>query len=317
MANNINGMPRARQISQPADTSTATAATASGLPTLSTRDPDAPSFVQDRHLLHKAAATGDYVALLHEVGGALNRVNEIDPETGRTPLQAARDGGHQQAIHLLINAGARAHPVAPNYAPASVSLYAAAEEGKPELLAAVLATSKADLNMPDPLSGMTPLMLAIQGKHLASAEMLLQAGARAVQTDARGRPPLVQAASMGNAAMLALLFKYGAAADELDSLGRSALMAAASGGRPDAVVLLLERDANIDRADACGDTALSLAVNARANDVIKLLIEHHADVNPVNHDGRTPLMDAMQHGYEDGITLLLKNGAQFEQAPDD
>ena len=271
----------------------------------------------DRRLLHEAAAKGDYETLLHEVGSAMNRVDEIDPETGRTPLQAARDGGHQQAVQLLINAGARIHSVEPNYQPARVSLYAAAEGGKPELLAAVLASSKADLNKPDPLSGLTPLMLAIRAKHLASMEMLLQAGARANQTDARGRPPLVEAANMGKTEMLSLLFRYGAEADQLDGLGRSALMAAAWSDKPDAVALLLEREGDIDRMDERGDTALSLAVSARANDIIGRLIANGADVNLANHAGRTPLMDAMQHGYEDGVTLLLKSGAQFEVAPDE
>jgi ankyrin repeat protein len=319
MANNIKGMPRAAQPAQQADTSGSpgTAASTSGRPRLSTRDPVTAAVMPDRRLLHKAAASGDYMTLLHELCGAMSRVNETDPETGRTLLEAARDGGHHQAIALLINAGARVHPLAPNHVPAASSLYAAAEEGKPELLAAALASSKADLNRPDPLSGLTPLMFAIRGNHPASVEMLLRAGARPFHTGASGMPPLVQAAAMGHTEMLAMLFRYGADADQLDSLDRSALMAAARSGKPEAVEFLLTRDADIDRMDARGNTALSLAVNARAGKVIELLIAQAADVNPVNMDGRTPLMDAMQHGYAEGVALLLKGGAQSRLAPDD
>ena len=317
MANNIKGMPRAARPAQQADLSSAPETSTSGRPRLSTRDPDSVALMPDRRLLHQAAASGDYLALLHEISAAMNRVNETNPETGRTPLQAARDGGHREAIALLINAGARVHPLASNHVPASSSLYAAAEEGNAGLLAAALTSSKADLNRPDPLSGLTPLMFAIRGNHLASVEILLKAGAQPIHTGASGMPPLVQAARIGHTEMLDMLFRYGADADQIDSQDRSALMVAAQFGKLDAVALLLARDADINCMDVCGDTALSLAVKARAGKVIELLIAQGADVNLVNEDGRTPLMDATKHGYADGVALLLKGGAQSRPAPDD
>ena len=94
--------------------------------------------MQHPHKLHQAAARGDYPVLLDALKRDISRVNERDPDTGRTPLQAAQAGKHDNAAQLLINAGARVHPLQPGCEPAAVSLYAAAEEGNPDLLAAVL-----------------------------------------------------------------------------------------------------------------------------------------------------------------------------------
>jgi ankyrin repeat protein len=318
MANNIGGMPPASQTLRHAETpaSTSTSTTTSGQPTLSTRDPGAPAHLPDRRFLHQAAAKGDPRVLLDAVLDAMDRLDEIDPQTGRTPLQAAYAGGHEHATQLLIDAGARVHPVAPTYAPAQVSLYAAAEEGRPELLGAVLASSKADLNTPDPLSGLTPLMFAIRGRHLGAAAMLLRAGAQTGQTDARGVPPIVQAARRSWTAGLALLLEHGAVADQTDDLGRTALLVAAGNKDVDMAALLLAHEADVDHADEFGETALSNAVRAGSTELVGLLLDHHADVGRADQSGRTPLMVATQLHFAEGVALLLAHGAQPGAEPD-
>jgi len=265
--------------------------------------------MEDRQFLHRAAAKGDRRALLDSVIGAMDRINEVDPQTGRTPLQAAHEGGHWHAVQLLVDAGARVHPVEPTYQPASVSLYAAAEEGNPELLAAVLASSKADLNTPDSLSGLTPLMFAIRGNHLKAAAVLLRAGARPDRTDASGRPPAVQAALGGKTDALFLLRQYGAPADQTDSVGRTALLVAAMYNEPEAAALLLAYDADVDHVDELGDTALSLAVRRGQAAMVELLLDHHADVGIADRYGRTPLMVATELHFAKGAALLLAHGA--------
>ena len=262
--------------------------------------------MEDRQFLHRAAAKGDRRALLDSVIGAMDRINEVDPQTGRTPLQAAHEGGHWHAVQLLVDAGARVHPVEPTYQPASVSLYAAAEEGNPELLTAVLSGSKAALNKPDPQSGLTPLMFATRGKHLEAVDTLLRAGAKASRIDARGRLPAVEAAGHGDTALLALLLEHGASAQRPDSSGNTPLMAASLLGNLDSMKLLLENGAWVNQPDDSGATALFRAVLSGSTDKVRLLLDNGADAGHADRSGRTPPMLVKQLPLLQDIALLLE-----------
>jgi ankyrin repeat protein len=308
MANNIGGKPPASLISHQEDTSapaTATPAVSRGRPSLSTRDPSPPTAMQNPHVLHQAAAKGDYPALLDALKRGISRVNEVDPQTGLTPLQAAQAGKHQDAVQLLVNAGARVHPLAPGYWPGGISLYAAAEEGNLELLAA-LPRSKTVLNAPDPQSGLTPLMFAIRGNHPGAVAMLLHAGARADRMDGRGRLPAVEAAGRRDTALLASLLESGASAQRPDNSGNTPLMAASLFGNLDSMTLVLEKGAWPDQPDSAGATALFKAVMSGSTDKVRLLLDHGADVRHADLSGRTPLMLAKQLPFSQEIVLLLE-----------
>ena len=305
MANNIGGMPPALRTPQQVDTTTATTAITTG-PTLSTRGPTPSTLMQAPNRLHQAAAKGDYPRLLDALRSEIYRVNELSPDTGRTPLQAAQIGGHHDAAQLLINAGARVHPLEPGYTAATVSLHAAAEEGNPELLAAVLKCSKADLNKPDPLYGLTPLMFAVRGKYREAVGMLLEAGAKPNRMDARNRLPGVEAAGHGNPAVLALLLDGGASAQRPDGIGNTPLMTASLFGSLDTMTLVLEKKVPVDQPDSTGATALFKAVMSGRADKVRLLLENGADAGHVDRSGRTPLMLARQLPHAQDIVPLLE-----------
>jgi len=305
MANNISGMPPALRASQQVDPSTAATATTTG-PTLSTRPPSPPTRLQDPNRLHQAAAKGDYPRLLDALKSEIYRVNELSPDTGRTPLQAAQIGGHQDAAQLLINAGARVYPLEPGYTPSTVSLHSAAEEGNPELLAAVLKGSKADLNKPDSLYGLTPLMFAVRGKHREAVGMLLEAGAKPNRMDARNKLPAVEAAGHGSTTVLALLLEGGASAQRPDGIGNTPLMAASLFGSLDTMTLVLEKKVPVDQPDSSGATALFKAVMSGRADKVRLLLENGADAGHVDRSGRTPLMLASQLPHTQVIVPLLE-----------
>lgn len=181
------------------------------------------------------------MAVQHAIQRDSSRINEVDPLSGRTPLQAAQDGKHHHIVKLLISAGARVHPLAPGSMPATVSLYAAAEEGNPELLAAALAASKAELNTPDTLSGLTPLLFAIRGRHLDAMKMLLEVGASPDQPDRDGNTPLLEAVNWRSIETVDLLLENGADASQLAPSGCTPLVRAEALGLGEDIVLLLKR----------------------------------------------------------------------------
>ena len=129
----------------------------------------------------------------------------------------------------------------------------------------------------------------MRGDDVATAGLLLGAGADAKLANRYGVTPLFLACSNGNAAMIRLLLDAGADPNGSDPTGETALMMAARVGTLDAVKLLLDRGAVIDAKDpAFQQTALMVAVRENHPDVVKLLVERGADVNAKTRTGATP-----------------------------
>ena len=294
------------------DIKTTASTTATMQPRLSTRSAEAASTMLTRQCLHTAAQKGDLNALCDVLLYALDAINEVNPQTGLTPLQTAIDGGHHNVAEMLIGAGARVHPVDSACPPGKVSLYAASEDGRPELLAASLASSSADLNTPDPLSGLTPLMFAMRGNHLEAAKILIAAGATVTQTSAKGEPPIVLAARKGNAATVALLLDSGAAVDQKDGDSKTALQSAIRLGEIELARLLLQRGADVGCTDDEGRTALFDAVAMRKPGMVGLLLNYQSEIEHSDKYGQTPLCWAASLGYAEQAATLLENGASVE-----
>jgi ankyrin repeat protein len=278
---------------------------------------DNPASLLAREALYKAAEQGNRHQLYAVIFQARDTLNEKNPETGMTPLQAAKRNGHKQVARILINFGARVHEVNPNADPASVSLHAASEKGDPKFLAAVLPLPTEKLNKRDPLSGLTPLMYAIRGNHVEVAKILIEAGADLNQCDANGTPPIAIATRDPNTTMLKLLVDKGAAVDAKDTEERTALLIAASSGSFDAVQLLLNHGADIEAVDSSNNTALSEAIGMRDKEMMTLLLKNKASTeHEVLAGGTTPLSWAIRLGNVEGVELLLSYGAKVNHVDD-
>jgi uncharacterized protein len=310
---NVNPVrPSARTEEKPVS---ATAAGNESTPTLSSRAADNPSSLLARQALYAAAEKGDRRQLYDAIFQFRDAVSEKNPKTGMTPLQAANRNGHTEAARILVNAGARVHEVNPNADPASVSLYAASENGDPELLKAVLAISTGKLNEPDPLSGLTPLMYAIRGNDVEVAKILIEAGADLNRRNAEGTPPIAKVLGNQETVMLQLLLDKGAAVDAKNGEGCTALTIAVTYGYPNAVQLLLHRGADIEAVDSSEHTALSHAISTRNKEMMTLLLKNKANIeHEVLDGGATPLSWASQLGYVEEVELLLSFGADVNHA---
>ncbi|MEM8600654.1 MAG: ankyrin repeat domain-containing protein [Bacteroidota bacterium] len=129
--------------------------------------------------LHELAAEGDAEAL----AVALETADDVDlPENFRSPLMFAAQGGHVEAVEVLLAAGADVNAVAgrpgPMYRPEmtlDTPLHIAAEAGR-EAVVDVLLAAGADLAAENAY-GTSPLVAAVYGANPAVVQRLLDAGA--------------------------------------------------------------------------------------------------------------------------------------------
>ena len=127
---------------------------------------------------------------------------------------------------------------------------------------------------------MTALHWAARNNDLASARLLLRAGANTKATTRYGVTPLALAAQNGSAPMLDLLLKGGADANATLPEGETALMTAARTGSAASIKVLASHGANVNvHENWMGESAISWAAAENHTDAVKALIELGADVN--------------------------------------
>jgi ankyrin repeat protein len=142
-----------------------------------------------------------------------------------------------------------------------------------------LLQKRADVNAAE-ADGMTALHWASRNNDLASARLLVGAGANPKATTRYGVTPLALAAQNGSAPMLDLLLKAGADANTALPEGETTLMTAARTGSAASIKVLASHGANVNAHETwMGESALSWAAAENHSDAVKALIELGADVN--------------------------------------
>ena len=175
----------------------------------------------------------------------------VDEGTGETPLMAACSAGSLELCEALIKARVDASAV-----------------------------DKA---------GNTSVWLAVEQKHEAVVELLLQAMIEAgIDIDARYE---------GNAR---------------DKQGQTVLMRASAHGLTSTVAKLLALGADVSAKDENGKGALMMAAKEGLEDLVCLLVESHAEVDGCDDKGKTALHYASERGHAHVVKVLLKIGADIE-----
>jgi ankyrin repeat protein len=204
-----------------------------------------------------------------------------------------------------------------------------------------------DLNQPDQAS-QTPLMLAIQKRNSAAANLLLdhpskleldkkdQHGIAAISRAAMGNlmPVLEKLITLGadlntrdldgstpvffavlykNQSVLELLIQEHAELDHRGMFGQTPLtFAIAMGSRQQLFQLLIDGGASLDATNSEGLTPIMLAVDHYEADLVQILINKKTDLNTQDSRGDTPLMKAIYNSDQKMVKLLFENGANPE-----
>ncbi|KAF4791897.1 Ankyrin repeat and SAM domain-containing protein 3 [Turdus rufiventris] len=163
---------------------------------------------------------------------------------GWTPLMYASYIGHDNIVHLLLEAGV-------------------------------------NVNMPTP-EGQTPLMLASSCGNESVAYFLLQQGAELEMKDIHGWTALFHCTSAGHQQMVKFLLENGANANCKEPMyGYTPLMEAAASGHEIIVQYLLNHGVKADVRDNTGATARTLAMKYGHTKIVGLIDLHAAPVPKV------------------------------------
>lgn len=233
--------------------------------------------------LCEAASKGDEATVSSLLATmTVEQVNQqVTEERGQSALHLACIAGHEGIVKLLIASGAQ-------------------------------------LDLPDTLSGATPLFLACWNNRLAVVKALLKHHhhrADAQIANKEGLTPFHGACKKNNVDVLKLLIQYAQVDVDIrttDASASSGLHLAAAKGQKETVDFLVASKANVDlQRQQTGETALYLACSgAHKIGVVRSLLDGGANCDLAESTtGRTPLMLCAEQCRAELVTLLAERGA--------
>ena len=224
-----------------------------------------------------------------------------------TALMIACGKGNEEAINVLLNAGADPH-IANDYG--DTCLHAAVEGNCSKDVLQKILSHGSGVNTTNK-KNVTALMIACGKRNEEAINVLLNSGADPLIANDYGETCL-HAAVEGDCSkdVLQKIINHGAVVNATNKKNVTTLMLACEKGNKDAINLLLDVGADPNIADADGDTWLNYAAYGhRSKEVLPTIFNHGAELNTTNKNNITALMIASQKGNADGISILMNAGA--------
>ncbi len=198
-------------------------------------------------------------------------------------------------------------------------MIAAARTGDTEKVKQLLSKG-ADINAPEPESGDTPLLAAVDKGQWATAEYLLKQRPDLSLEDKNGNSPLYLAVSRGDSAlaMVNMLLEAGAPVElgpkHGDNAGATPLHIACATGANGCLESLLRHRASATKQLPSGATPLHTAAIGGDQRSIELLCKAGGSVTALNEDKRTPLHNCGITGNAKVAAALIQQGAPVDGA---
>jgi len=157
--------------------------------------------------------------------------------------------------------------------------------------------------------GRTAVTAAASGDHVATARVLIDAGADVDLQDADRSNPLLVCGETGSVAMLREVLRANPDLTATNRFGGTALIPASDRGHVDMVRALLRTEIAVDHVNNLGWTALLEAVilgdgGSAHQQIVRALVDAGADVDVADRDGVTPLAHARDRGYAEIVRTL-------------
>ncbi|MBN8828201.1 MAG: ankyrin repeat domain-containing protein [Sphingobacteriia bacterium] len=254
----------------------------------------------------------------HKIAELLIRAGadtQIEDNEGNSILDLARKNDSPYLVNLIIN---QSNILARNKF--NIELLEATKKGDLEKVKDLLSKG-AEINVQDPSSGDTPLLISLKNKHKNIAEFLINEGADPNIGDKYGYPPLAYAmdSKYGDSNLQNLLLDNGADPYAKDSNGKSLfiwfgtpnkyegeIIKEAKLGNLTKVQELANKGYSIDFKNKAGDTALLASLKSGQYEVVKFLLEGGADATIEDKNGISGLDLIKHNNYNEFLLLTLK-----------
>ena len=231
------------------------------------------------------ARLAEMLKLLLQQGWPIDARNKA----GWTELMEAAHNQSVKLMDLLLRAGAQPdlHYTCAGYNGGGyTALTMLAKDKGTENAVRLLLDAGAKVD--EPSNDGTPLMVAARHGGLPVFELLLSKGADPNKArDSQGNTALMHAARLGNLAMVSLLLGAAADVNARGQNDNSALMWAASADNATVVQKLLDAGAHVEQATRHGHTALMIAAMNGSIGAARLLVQRGARIDIVDEDNRT------------------------------
>lgn len=221
-----------------------------------------------------------------------------------TPLQMARERGHERLERVLMTATTSAEIDQPDEA-----LLRAAAAGDADAVALALRAG-ADLEARDDRDR-TALLLATTGDHVAAAEVLVAMGASPDALDDRHDTPWLVTGVTGSVAMLETLLPADPDMTIRNRYGGVSVIPASERGHVEYVRRVVTTGIDVNHVNDLGWTALLEAVilgdgGVRHQQIVQILLDAGADPALADSAGVTPLEHARRLGHSEIADLLAR-----------
>ena len=270
--------------------------------------------------LHLAASMGlaKVASLLIKESGDIDAVDD----SGKTALALAMERGFQKAVEFLVNSGAKVDLRTEH----GQSIFLLVTERDWDSVAAIISCKNRSETLSDLESDVgkasAKLLLAAYDGDVQVIEMLIKRrGILNIEEQGSGAIALFIAVERKHLAVAQLLLDSGVNVDVKDSMGQTSLHRATHRENEDMIRLLLKNGADIDCQNDDGRTSWSANVRTTDERILKILLEAGADPSTKGHQGVSELYIAAQNGETQVVKLMLDSGTdpsvqtQFLWAP--
>lgn len=229
---------------------------------------------------------------------------------GRTLLGVAAEGGDEEVVSTLLDAGSAAGLNTVSGDEKMTALHRASKDGQ-TAAARVLMVVGADASLLD-FRNRSVLHNAVEGGHLQFAENALLAGADHNTKDDDDDSPLHLAAVHDDEKLVCVLLRRGADADVANSKGHHALHLAVKHDRILVAEALLKAGANPNARYGDKNRCSPLQLARSSLTMTKTLLNHGAEASSSDEMGYTALHWATYSGETGVIDALISAGANLE-----
>jgi ankyrin repeat protein len=195
-----------------------------------------------------------------------------------------------------------------------------------------------DLNVPQCLDGMTPLMIAARYNMIDTAKLLIDRGADVNARGEGGRTALMAAADSGHVGMVEFLLDRGAGMDITDIDGRTVLIQVMESRGTDLKALFGSTETSVTastdskkktyfgKADEAKQKSTFMNISEKIKSakrlkehlrIARILVKQGAAINIQDGRSETALSLALANGHTEMVKLLIESGADVGIVNDD